>query len=352
MIEKYGKDYTKIDYLTNPAIGRDEEIKELIVALLTPEKSAILVGKPGVGKTAIIEGLGYLIKRNEVPDALKGYHLINIQTASLLGTLPNGESKINLLIEELKQEEKVILFIDEIHMLINSNNESALDFANIFKEGLGRGAIKIVGATTDYEYQNYVLRDKAFNRRFQKIDVAEPSREETIQILLGTLPSIEAKAGIKLDYPNFIREELCTFIVDITSEYKRVYELGSRYPDCSLTLLNGAFSEAIFLNQKKVEVKDVLKAIENSTLIYPDVIEKGVVEFKEKFKDFLKEDKVNVAFETEDETNPFMKTFLDPLKEDSMFNEIPKPKSERKTNSLNNALKTKEQYINLDDFFK
>ena len=136
ILQEYGTNYTTKEYITNPAIGRDREIKELILLLLTVEKSAILVGKPGVGKTAIIEGLAYKMKIGEVPEFLKDFQIINIQTAAMLGTTEKGESKVQILIEELKKQPKTILFIDEIHMLMNSNSDTALDFANIFKEGL------------------------------------------------------------------------------------------------------------------------------------------------------------------------------------------------------------------------
>ena len=208
MLERYGENFTEKEYITNPAIGRDKQIKELLLILLTPEKSAILTGKPGIGKTAIVEGLAFAIQEGRVPDALKGYTVINIKTASLLGTMPNGESKVQVMIDELKEKEKIILFIDEIHMLIGSTDESSLDFANIFKEGLGRGSIKVVGATTTEEYERYILRDKAFARRFQKVEVPEPTREETINIMLGTLPKIEKTTGAKMKYTDWIKEQI------------------------------------------------------------------------------------------------------------------------------------------------
>lgn len=290
ILERYGENFTAKEFVTNPAIGRDEQIKELILTLLTPEKSAILVGKPGIGKTAIVEGLAYRIQKDDVPDALKGYTVINIQTASLLGTMPDGESKVQLLIDELKTEVKVLLFIDEIHMLIGSTKDSALDFANIFKEGLGRGLIKVVGATTTEEYERYILRDKAFARRFQRIEVPEPSREETIKIMVGTLPKIEKETGVKMNYSPYRQELIFGFLVDMTSEYKRVYEIGSRYPDCSLTLLKSAFSFTVFDNRKQVTIYDFEKAIINTPLVYPDVIKKELPLFKEKFKEFYQEE--------------------------------------------------------------
>ena len=283
-------DFCAKDYITNPAIGRDREIKELGLILLTPEKSAILVGKPGIGKTSIVEGLAYQLQRDNVPDALKGYTIISVKTTSLLGSLTNGETRLQTLIDELKGLDKIILFIDEVHMLMGATNESSLDFANMFKESLGRGSIKMIGATTSDEYERYVLRDKAFVRRFQRVDVNEPSTEETIEILMGTLPKIEKTTGAKLKYTYFIKTEIMAFIVDITTEYKRVYGIGSRYPDICITLLNQAFSEAVFNNRDQVNIFDIRSAIEHSKNIYPDVIKKELVNFDQKFKNIIDEE--------------------------------------------------------------
>ena len=291
ILAHYGDDFCSRDYITNPAIGRKEEIQQLILILLTPEKSGILVGKPGIGKTSIVEGLAYQLQRNNVPDALKGYRIVSVKTTSLLGTLPSGETRLQTLIDELKELDKIILFIDEIHMLMGATSESSLDFANMFKESLGRGSIKMIGATTNDEYERYVLRDKAFVRRFQRVDVEEPTREQTIKILMGTLPKIEKNTGAKLKYSSYIQSEIMAFIVDITTEYKRVYGIGSRYPDICLTLLSQAFSQAVFDNRGEVNIFDIRNAIENSKNIYPDVIRKELVNFDTKFKQIIDEEK-------------------------------------------------------------
>lgn len=290
ILARYGEDFCSKDYVTNPAIGRKEEIKQLVLILLTPEKSGILVGKPGIGKTAIVEGLAYQLQRNNVPDALKGYRVVSIKTTSLIGTLPTGETRLQTLIDELKELDKIILFIDEIHMLMGATSESGLDFANMFKESLGRGSIKMIGATTNDEYERYVLRDKAFVRRFQRVDVEEPTKEQTVKILMGTLPKIEKNTGAKLKYSHYIQTEIMTFIVDITTEYKRVYGIGSRYPDICLTLLSQAFSQAVFDNRKEVTIQDIRKAIENSKNIYPDVIRKELINFDSKFQKMIEEE--------------------------------------------------------------
>lgn len=291
VLDRYGTDITKEEYITNPAIGREEQIKQLILILLTPEKSAILIGKPGIGKTAIVEGLAWRLQKDDVPEALKGYSIVNIKTASLLGTLPSGESKVQKMIDELKKKEKLILFIDEIHMLIGATDSSSLDFANIFKEGLGRGSIKVIGATTTEEYERYILRDKAFTRRFQKIEIPEPSREDTIKIMMGTLPKFEKQTGTKMKYSPFLQERIMGFLVDITSEYKRVYALGSRYPDVCLTLLKQAFANTVYDSRQYMDIFDIRKAIENSKNIYPDVIKKELPNFDKMFNNLILEEK-------------------------------------------------------------
>lgn len=292
IIERYGDNFTDKEYITNPAIGRSEEIKNLCLVLLTPDKSAILTGKPGIGKTAIVEGLAYLIQRDEVPDALKGYTIVKIDTQALMGTVKDtGDTRIQALVDEIKQRQKFILFIDEIHTLINSNSDSSLDFANMFKTGLGRGDIKVIGATTSDEYERYILKDKAFTRRFQRIDIKEPTEEETVQILMGSLKKIEYKTKAKMAYTSFIQEKIMRFIVEINKEFNRVYETAGRYPDVALTMLSQAFSEAIFNNEKVVTIEHVEKAILNSKTIYPDVIKKAIPKLHKEFEQQFEQEK-------------------------------------------------------------
>ena len=291
ILQKYADEMTSNKYITDPSIARDEEIKELILVLLTPEKSAILVGKPGIGKTAIVEGLAYRIQRGVVPDVLKGYRIYRINTTALLGNDGNSDNRVLRLVQELKAIDKVILFIDEIHTLIG---DGRLDLANMFKEGLSRGTIKIIGATTTYEYEHFILRDKAFMRRFEKVDVAEPTGEQCVQILLKTLPKIEYQTGVRLDYTEFQKENIMKFIVNMTSEFKRVYEISSRYPDIALVVLRQAFSNAVYENRKTVCFKNIYDAIRFTKAVYPDVIKKELVVFQKVFADELKAEGVVV----------------------------------------------------------
>ena len=288
ILDTYGENFLNKNYITNPAIGRDSQIKDLILTLLTPDKSAVLVGKPGVGKTAIVEGLAYRIQKGLVPDALSNYQVIKVNTSALLGVDPTtGEAKVQTLIDELKSRTNLILFIDEIHTLVGKGE--SLDFANMFKPALDRGDIKVIGATTTDEYERYILRDKAFVRRFQKIDVAEPTRDENVEILIGTLPKIEKRTGAKLMYSSYVQRKIMEFITDITSEYKRIYEIGSRYPDVSLTIVQNAFSNALFDNRREVNIMDIKTAIDTSKNIYEDVKRKFEPVFNTMFSDQIAE---------------------------------------------------------------
>lgn len=297
-LEMYGENLSNKSYITNPAIARENEIEKTILTMLTPDKSAILVGKAGIGKTAIVEGIAYKIQNNDVPNAIKGYNIIKVNTSSLLGKYvdENGteELKINLLLKELVNTSNTILFIDEIHTLVIESRNSGVDFVNALKPALSRGDIKVIGATTLDEYNQYLIRDKAFLRRFEKIDVEEPDAKTTVKILMGTYPKIEKQTGVKLGYSRFVIENIMTFIVDMTSEYKRVYELGSRYPDNALALLSKAFSYAKFDNSEFVTFKHFYKAIMNCKSVYSNVIQEEKEIFKTKFKDFIEKENVDL----------------------------------------------------------
>lgn len=304
VLKQYGEDLTKKTYFTNPAIERDSEIRKLIMVLLTPEKSGLLVGKPGIGKTAIVEGLAYLIQKNEVPDAIKGYRIIKLNSTSLLGKVNvNGKEElvIQVLVNEIKNTEKTIIFIDEVHTLIGGKQDGPMDLANILKPALDRGDIKAIGATTTIEYETYVIRDRAFLRRFEKIEVSEPDEKTTVKILMGSLPKIEKQTGCKFKYNNYVVEMLVSSIVSATTEFKRVYGLSAMYPDVAFSVLTAAFSQALFDNRNEVEVIDVYNAIKNSKRIYPDSIVKELLAFREKFGDFCKEQNILLPIVTIDD---------------------------------------------------
>ncbi len=291
VLKTYGENLKTKEYITDPAIGRDKEIKETLLILLTPEKSAMLVGKAGIGKTAIVEGIGYRMQKGEVPNALKDYDLIKINISSLLGNVDSSgvnENKLQILVDELKERENIILFIDEVHLLVSRNTSNLnVDFANMLKPGLDRGTIKMIGATTSEEYESYILRDRAFLRRFQKVDVEEPTIEDTVKILMGTYPKLEKKSGVIIPYSDYQKERIFKFLVELTDEYKRIYEIGNRYPDIALTLLGNAFSNAVFENKNVLSISNVYDAVKNCKSVYDDARKKAIINFKEEFKDII-----------------------------------------------------------------
>lgn len=298
ILKNYSEELVSKNYVTNPAIARDEEIKKMILILLSPEKSVVLTGKAGIGKTAIVEGLSYKIKNKDVPNALLNSKVYKINTSSLLGTYEHdgiSESKLQLLINEIIGKKNIILFIDEIHTLVTSaRNGGGVDFLNMLKPGLDRGDIKIIGATTTQEFEEYLLKDKAFLRRFERVEIEEPNQETTVKILMGTRKKIEVSTGVRFPYSDWILEQVCKFIVNMTSEYKRVYENGSRYPDVSLSLFSKCFTFAKFENSNVVTFKHIYEAIKNTNLVYDDVVKKELPIFKETFKEWLTKEGVNV----------------------------------------------------------
>ena len=206
VLEKYGRDITadakagKID----PVIGRDEEIRSITRVLSRKTKNnPVLIGEPGVGKTAIVEGLALRIIKGDVPSSLKDKTIWELDMASLIaGAKYRGEfeERLKKVLNEIKKSEgDIIMFIDEIHMIVGTGRtEGAMDTSNILKPMLARGEIHVIGATTLNEYRQYIEKDGALERRFQKIKVEEPNVEDTITILRGLKERFEIHHGVTI----------------------------------------------------------------------------------------------------------------------------------------------------------
>ena len=205
VLEKYGRDVTeasrngKID----PVIGRDEEIRSITRILSRKTKNnPVLIGEPGVGKTAIVEGLANRIVKGDVPNSLKNKRVWELDLASLVaGAKYRGEfeERLKNVLNEIKNSEgNIIMFIDEIHMIVGNSAEGAMDTGNILKPMLARGEIHVIGATTLNEYRKYIEKDGALERRFQKIKVSEPTVMDTITILRGLKERFEIHHGVSI----------------------------------------------------------------------------------------------------------------------------------------------------------
>ncbi len=202
-LDTFARDLTEMareDQL-DPVIGRGKEINRVIQILARRKKNnPVLIGEPGVGKTAIVEGLAKSIVNVEVPEALYGKRVLALDLASIVaGTKYRGEfeQRMKKIIEEIQESDEIIIFIDELHSLVGAGSaEGAIDAANILKPALARGEIQCIGATTLDEYRKHIEQDSALERRFQVIDVDEPSVEETIDILQGLREKYQVHHGV------------------------------------------------------------------------------------------------------------------------------------------------------------
>ena len=205
-LEKYGRDLTEIAERgkLDPVIGRDEEIRRVIQVLSRRTKNnPVLIGEPGVGKTAIAEGLAQRIIRGDVPEGLKGKRIVQLDMGALVaGAKFRGEfeERLKAVLKEVQESDgKIILFIDELHTVVGAGAaEGAMDAGNMLKPMLARGELHTIGATTLNEYRKYIEKDAALERRFQPVMVDEPTVEDTISILRGLQERYEVHHGVRI----------------------------------------------------------------------------------------------------------------------------------------------------------
>lgn len=237
----------------DPVVGREREILEIIEILGKKTKSnAIMVGKPGVGKTAIVNGIAQKVAKGEAP-GLKNAKIYNVDVGSMIaGTCHRGdfESRLKELIKEATETPNVILFIDEIHIILGAGKTSdgAMDAANLLKPGLANGTIKCIGATTEDEYRKYVEQDPAFERRFVQVAVREPSIEDSITMLRGLRERLELHHGVKISDNSLV----------YAAKASKQYIPNRRLPDIAIDLIDSACASAVIALENKP--KEILEA--------------------------------------------------------------------------------------------
>lgn len=284
LIEEVGIDLNNeaINNKIDPVIGREEELTRLIEILCRRTKNnPVLVGEPGVGKTAIVEDLARRIVNYDVPKNLQNKKIISLDMASLLsGTKYRGEfeEKLKKIINEIISDDNIILFIDELHTLVGAGSaEGAIDASNILKPFLARGKIRIIGSTTLSEYKKYIEKDKALDRRFQRIIIEEPSKKVLKNILMSLKEIYESYHGV------IISEEVINEIINLSKKY--IYD---RYePDRSIDILD------------EVSSKVSLREIEDEKKLV--LLDKKILNLKLKKDQALKKEKFELACDIKDE---------------------------------------------------
>jgi len=240
----------------DPVIGRDKEIRRVVQILSRRTKNnPVLIGEPGVGKTAIAEGLAERILTGDIPEILKGKKVMQLNVASLVaGTKYRGEfeERMRRLVKEIRDAKSIILFIDEIHTLVGAGGaEGAVDAANILKPSLARGEFQVIGATTINEYRKYIEKDAALERRFQPVHVDEPTEEDAVKIL----------AGVRDNYEAHHRVHITDDALEAAASLSKRYITDRFLPDKAIDLIDEASARARI---QTLEKPDDLKALEKS----------------------------------------------------------------------------------------
>lgn len=296
-LNQFGTDLTKraADGKLDPVIGRKEEIERVIQILSRRTKNnPCLIGEPGVGKTAVVEGLAEKIIGEDVPEMLKNKRVVSLDIASMVaGAKYRGdfEERIKKCLEEVKKAGDVILFIDEVHTIVGAGSaEGAVDAANILKPLLARGEVQVIGATTLNEYRKYIEKDSALERRFSPVNVGEPSFEETIQILKGIRDKYEAHHNVK------ITDEAIKASVELSTRY-----INDRFlPDKAIDLVDEAASRVkmrIYTQPESIKkLEDKITELDKDK---EDAIRSQDFEKAAKLRDKAKEEKEKLAKEKE-----------------------------------------------------
>lgn len=279
----------KYDY--NPVINREKEMRKLMISLLTIDESPLLIGKPGVGKSILVEGLAYLIQNDLVPSELKNKKILMVNASDLVrgcGMVGSLEERVQSLIEKVESDKNTILFIDEIHTVMGAgaSMNSNLDVANILKPYLSSGKIKMIGATTKDEFLKYIVNDGAFDRRFEIVEIFEPSQKQLVDIINGSISNYEQITGVKFPFENQDKDKILSSIIEVTNSNCRKDSTKSSNPALSLEILKRTFAYSKFHNRDEVQISDVVDAIMDNDRIYESVRQRHTSKLQSYFNSY------------------------------------------------------------------
>jgi len=281
-LEKYGKVLNKKNYIVAPTIGREKELKNLMITLAQDKKNPLIVGESGVGKTTIVDELAYRIKTGQVPNFLQDKIILEVNPSDIVagckfvGMFEENMTKLLKLCEKLD----VIVFIDEIHTIygIGSSKGKDNDMASMLKHYIDRFNLKVIGTTTEKEYQEFFSND-ALKRRFEKITVKEPTEDILYQIVDKVIGDYYVKSGISIENEN-IRSEIINIILRATEKSHRVYNDIVNNPDLAISIVDKAFAFAKVYDSEFITPEHFIEGFECCDRIYETTREQAIAKLK------------------------------------------------------------------------